>query len=354
MADLEDHHPFAVEHTGAASVEHTGATSDELDAAEQAPLLDELTRARALLAAQPVVEGHTDPPRVFDPEDLLPVRVAEVGAQLWSLRVEPDEDAADVIGTLRRIDGIRALVDACPEDLRLATTTAEMAHAVNCGRVGVVLGPVSWSALAGSIAALRAYHALGVRAVNLTRFDGFAREAVREMNRLGLVVDLSGADADSVRRTLALTRTPVLLTRADPEELPDDVLGLLGRNGGVCMVPVTEDPSATADVLDRVRALAGPQCVGLSHTTALAHVTDLSQTTDPAHTTDLPHATDLAHTTGLPPATDPADGYAPLFAELLRRDWPASDLVALSHDNATRALREAEFHSRSKRLRHAA
>lgn len=310
MADLEDHDPFTVEHTGAAS--------GELDSPGQPLRLDESTRAQALLAAQPVVEGHTEPPLVFDPEDLPPMRAAEVAAQFWSLWTPPDEG---VIGTLRRIDGIRALVAACPEDLRLAQTTAEMAHAVNCGRVAAVLGPVSWSAVAGSIAALRAYHALGVRAVNLTRFDGFAREAVREMNRLGLVVDLSGADPESVRRTLALTRAPVLLTRAEPEELrelPDDVLGLLGGNGGVCMVPVTEDPSAAADALDRVRALAGPHCVGLSHT------------------------------------TDPATGYAPLFAELLRRDWPAPDLVALSHDNATRTLREAEFLSRTKRLRGAA
>lgn len=307
MADLQEAQPFAVEHTGAAS--------GDLDAPEQPPPLDELARAQALLAAQPVVEGYTDPPRVFDLEDLPPVRAAEAGAQLWSLSVESDEG---VIGTLRRIDGIRALVALCPEQLRLADTTDEMAHAVNCGRVAVFLGPVSWSALAGSIAALRAYHALGVRAVNLTRFDGFAREAVREMNRLGLVVDLSGADPESVRRALALTRAPVLLTRADPEELPDDVLGLLGRNGGVCMVPVTEDPSATADVLDRVRALAGRHCVGLSHT------------------------------------TDPATGYAPLFAELLRRGWPAPDLVALAHDNATRTLREAEFLARTARMRRAA
>ncbi|MFJ3586460.1 membrane dipeptidase [Streptomyces sp. NPDC090127] len=306
MADLEDHHPFAPEHTGAAS--------GELDAPEPPLPVDELARAQALLAAQPVIEGHTDPPREFDPEDLPPTRAAEAGVQLWSLHVEAEES---VIGTLRRIDGIRALVAACPEDLRLAQTTAEMAHAMNCGRVAVVLGPVSWAALAGSIAALRAYHALGVRAVNLTRFDGFTREAVREMNRLGLVVDLSGADPETARRVLALTKSPVLLTLADPEELPDDVLGLLGRNNGVCMVPVTGQPSATADALDRVRTLAGPQCVGLSHT------------------------------------TDPDGGYAPLFAELLRRDWPASDLVALAHDNATRALRQAEFLSRTTRLRRA-
>ncbi|MFD0373569.1 membrane dipeptidase [Streptomyces sp. NPDC059071] len=276
--------------------------------------LDESTRARALLAAQPVVEGHTDPPHVTDPdpdpEDLPPVRAAEAGAQFWSLRVDADDG---VLGTLRRIDAVRALVAACPEHLRLAHTTAEMAHARNCGRVAVLLGPVSWAAVGGSLAALRAYHALGVRAVSLTRYDRFAREAVREMNRLGLVVDLAGADPDTVRQALAVSRAPVLLTRAEPDALPDDVLGLLGEKGGVCMVPVTPDASATADALDRLRALAGPRSCGLSHTTV------------------------------------PAAGYAPLFAELLRRDWQAQDLVALAHGNATRALRETEFRARAYR-----
>lgn len=190
-----------------------------------------------------------------------------------------------------------------------------MAHARNCGRVAALLGPVSWTALGASAATLRAYHALGVRAVNVTRFDRFAREAVREMNRIGLAVDLSGADQDTVRRTLAVTRAPALLTRAAPEGLPDDVLALLGENGAVCMVTVTDEPAAVADVLDRVRTQAGAHCVGVSHTTV------------------------------------PAVGYVPLFAELLRRGWTAQELVGLAHANVTRALRETEFLSRTNRIR---
>ncbi|MGA5197548.1 membrane dipeptidase [Streptomyces exfoliatus] len=306
MAELLDDHP---------SLSTVPAAAGELDVPEPPPPLDETSRARAVLAAQPVVEGHTDLPPSLDPEDLPPVRAREAGAQFWSLRVEDDEG---VIGTLRRIDAVHALVAACPEDLRLAHTTSEMADARNRGRVAALLGPVGWTALGGSAATLRAYQALGVRAAGLTRFDRFARDAVREMNRIGLAVDLSGADEDTVRRTLAVTRAPALLTRAAPEELPDDVLGLLGENGAVCMVTVTDDPAAVADVLDRVRAVAGPHCVGVSHTTA------------------------------------PAVGYVPLFAELLRRGWPADDLVGLAHANVTRALRETEFLSRTNRIRPAA
>ncbi|MGW0121167.1 membrane dipeptidase [Streptomyces sp. NPDC003327] len=303
MADLDDHSPLS------AAPAAVGAP----DVPEPPPTpLDETARARAILAAQPVVEGYAELPRSLDPEDLPPPRAAQAGAQFWSLLVDADEG---VIGTLRRIDAVRALVAACPEALRIAQSTAEIAHAGNCGRVAAVLGPVGWSALGGSAATLRAYHALGVRAVNLTRFDRFAREAVREMNRIGLAVDLSGADPDTVRRVLDVTRAPALLTRAAPEELPDDVLAPLGANGAVCMVTVTDDPAATADVLDRVRAVAGPHCTGLSHVTA------------------------------------PAAGYVPLFAELLRRGWPAGELVGLAHANTTRALRETEFLARTNRIR---
>ncbi|MFD7965010.1 membrane dipeptidase [Streptomyces zaomyceticus] len=306
MADLLDDHP---------TLSTVPAAAGEPAPPEPPPPLDETARARALLAAQPVTEGHTELPRSLDPEDLPPARAGEAGAQLWSLHVEADEG---IVGTLRRIDAVRALVAACPEDLRLAQTTSEMAHARNCGRVAALLGPVAWTALGGSAATLRAYHALGVRAVNLTRFDRFARDAVREMNRIGLAVDLSGADQDTVRSTLEVTRAPALLTRAAPEGLPDDVLGLLGANGAVCMVAVTDDPSTAADVLDRVRTEAGAHCAGVSHTTA------------------------------------PAVGYVPLFAELLRRGWSAQELVGLAHANVTRALRETEFLARTNRIRPAA
>ncbi|MFJ8298872.1 membrane dipeptidase [Streptomyces sp. NPDC094447] len=279
------------------------------------PPLDETSRARALLAAQPVVEGRTELPGSLDPEDLPPVRAAEAGAQFWALDAGPGEESASVVGTLRRIDAVRALVAGCPEDLRLAQTTSEMAHARNCGRVAALLGPVGWTALDASAATLRAYHALGVRAVNLPLFDRFARGAVREMNRIGLSVDLSGADEDTVRRALEATRAPALLTRAAPEELSDDVLGLLGGNGAVCMVTVTDDPAAAADLLDRVRERAGAHVAGISRTTA------------------------------------PAVGYVPLFAELLRRGWSAQDLVGLAHGNVTRALRQTEFLARTNRIR---
>ncbi|MET9438876.1 membrane dipeptidase [Streptomyces sp. NPDC006551] len=308
MADLLDDPP---------DLSAASAAAGELDPqGPPPPPTDADEHARALLAAYPVVEGYADLAELPDPEELPPLRAEGVGTQFWSLHAGPGDDA--VVETLRRIDTVRTLVAACPEHLRLARTTAEIADAANCGRAAALLGPVSATALGGSLATLRAYHLLGVLAVTLSgldRFDRFAHDAVREMNRLGVLVDLSGATPDTMRGALAVTKAPVLLTRGEPEALPDDVLALLGENGGVCMIPVTEGASATADALDRLRALAGPGSVGLSH------------------------------------CPDPGSGYRELVVELLQRGWPDQDVRALTRTNATRALRESEFRSRATRLR---
>ncbi|MGW0469458.1 membrane dipeptidase [Streptomyces sp. NPDC003027] len=309
MADLLDDAP---------DLSAASAAAGELDppGPPPPPASDEDEHARALLAAYPVVEGYMDVPEPPDPEDLPPPRAQGVGAQFWSLRAGPGDDA--VLETLRRIDTVRTLVAACPEHLRLARTTAEVSDAANCGRAAALLGPVSATALGGSLATLRAYHALDVLAVTLSGlddFDRFAHDAVREMNRLGVLVDLSGAAPDTIRAALAVTKAPVLMTRGEPEALPDEVLALLGENCGVCMVPVTGGVSATADALDRLRALAGPGSLGLAH------------------------------------CPDPGSGYRELVVELLQRGWPDQDIRALTRANATRVLRESEFHSRATRLR---
>ncbi|MFF7182644.1 membrane dipeptidase [Streptomyces sp. NPDC008121] len=303
MADLLDDAP---------ALSAASAAVGELDDAGPPSAPDE-ERARVLLAAHPVIEGHAHLTEVPDPEDLPLPRAPEVAAQFWSLHPEPGEDP--VVDTLRRIDTVRALVAACPEDLRLARTTTEMDDARNCGRVAAVLGPASAAALGGSLATLRAYQQLGVRAVTLTGFDRFTHQVVREMNRLGVLVELSGAAPDTLRSALETTKAPVLFTRAEPEAIPDDVLGLLGRNGGVCMVPPADGVSVAADALDRLRALAGARSVGLSHSPA-------------------PHT-----------------GYPGLVAELLRRGWPEEDIQGLTGGNVARVLRETEFHSRATRLR---
>lgn len=327
---------------------------------------DPLARARELLALHPVVDGHNGLAHAVrsvpwcDLElgeesldtDVPRLRAGGVGAQFWSLQVPADHlgDRA-VSATLDRIDLVGALVAQYPEALRLAHGSAEMAHARNCGRVAALLGPVSGHALAESLGTLRAFHALGVRSITLagTRWtegeDGltrFGQEVVREMNRLGILADLTGASPGTMRRTLTVAKAPVVFSHSaaraltdHPWNVPDDVLRMLRDNNGICMVSFAADQVArphaeatihdVADHLDRVRDLAGPDCVGLGA----------------AYDTGTEHATTL---------TD-VSGYPHLIAELLDRDWTESEIAGLTWGNAARVMREAEFTGRATRLR---
>ncbi|GAA2461598.1 dipeptidase [Streptomyces lavendulocolor] len=350
MADLQDH-PCAASSA-------IGDFDDTPDGLAEAPTPAEvdIERARVLLAAQLVVDGHNTLAQELDrthwhdlqhgsaflDTDIPRIRAGGVGAQFWSLHVPPGPAA--VQETLDRIDAVRTLVESCPEALRLALTAADMVRARDCGRIASLLGPVSGAALGESLGTLRAYHALGVRSVGIagTRWTAdpagltpFGEEAVREMNRLGVLVDLSGASGATMERVLDISKAPVILSHSAAQALtphavnvPDDVLLRLRANGGVCMVSFAPDqvtrradqPATLWDVADHVehvREVAGPECVGLAGSYGL--------------TADAPH------TIGL----EDASSYPNLIAELLHRDWAEADIAGLTWGNAARVVREA-------------
>lgn len=236
---------------------------------------------------------------------------------------------------------------AHPEGLRLALTADDMADARNCGRIASLLGPVSGHAVGDSLGMLRAYHALGARSLSFagTRWAGnagegptpFGHEVVREMNRLGVLIDLTGAPAQTVHGVLAVTRAPVLLSHSGARHSPttpanasDDVLRALTPDKGVCMVGFAPEQtvSRVADHLDHVREVAGPECVGLSG----MYGTDVA---------DVPHADDLRD----------VSCYPHLIAELLDRGWDEADIALLTWGNAARVVRDTEFTSRVARRR---
>ncbi|MEU1176481.1 dipeptidase [Streptomyces sp. NPDC005820] len=317
---------------------------------------DPLERAYVLLARYPVADGCSGLPRVlrelpwYDLQlgesavatDVPRLRRGRVGALFCALQ-PPDGLAPDraLAATLEQLDLARAVVAAHPEGLRLARTAGEVLDARNCGRVAVVLGSATAAALDGSLAVLRVLRSLGLRVLTLAGtpwaseagLTRFGEETVREMNRLGVLVDLSGASDATIGRALALSRTPVLATRSaaralrpHPDNLPDDLLAELGAAGGVCMVPLAAEQtgptlSDVADHLDHVRAVAGPASVGLSGT----------------------YDTGAAHPQGLADAS----GYPHLVAELLDRGWPEPDVALLTWGNVQRALRTADFAARA-------
>ncbi|MFF7390992.1 dipeptidase [Streptomyces scabiei] len=320
----------------------------------------ELAEADAFLDAHPVADGYSGLPWVlrqlprYDLElgeggvdtDVPRMRKGHIGALFWSLHLPEGLEGERAVGaTLEQLDLVRTVVDAHPEGLRLTYSAGETTDARNCGRVAVLLGPAGAPAIGDSLAILRSLHALGLKALTLagaswageSGLSRFGEEVVREMNRLGVLADLSGAGEETVRRALAVSRAPVVCTRSaaaalrsHPANLPDDLLAALGEARGLCMVPLTAEqtgPSVrdVADHLDHVRAIAGPECVGLSGTydSGAAHPRDLTD----------------------------ASCYPRLVAELMHRGWPEPDLALLTWGNVQRVLRTADFTARAARDR---
>ncbi|MGW7287702.1 membrane dipeptidase [Streptomyces sp. NPDC054847] len=313
------------------------------------PPADPLARATRLLRTHPVIDGYSGLAPVlrsmhwYDLEageslletDVPRLRRGGVGAQFWSLQAPAGSAGSPSLGaTMELIDLVRATVAECPEGLRLALSADELVDSWNCGRIAALLGPMAGEALGDSLAVLRAVYALGVRSVTLAGarwtqggLTPFGHEMVREMNRLGVLIDLSGCTADTMRRTFLITRAPVVLSH-HAEPLPDDVLHALRGNHGVCMVPCTAGTlPATADLLDHVRETAGPEAVAISG----------------AYDTGLPHAAGLHDVSCLPR----------LIAELLERGWAESEVMGLTWSNVARVLRGAEFAARAAQPRRA-
>ncbi|MEV0218603.1 dipeptidase [Streptomyces sp. NPDC050704] len=321
---------------------------------------DPLARAHALLAAHPVADGYSGLPWAlrhlawYDLElgestidtDVPRLREGHVGALFWSLHLPEGLVGERAVGaTLEQLDLVKTVVEAHPEGLRMALSAAQVTDARNCGRVAVLLGPAGAAALGDSLGILRALHTLGLRVLTLSGaswagkngLTRFGEEVVREMNRLGVLADLSGASDPTVTRVLGVSKAPVLCTRSaaralrpHPANLPDDTLAELGANKGLCLVPLTAEqtgPSVrdVADHLDHVRGIAGPECVGLSGT----------YDSGAAHPQDLPDAS----------------GYPKLIAELLVRGWSESDVALLTWGNVQRVLRGADFTARAARGR---
>jgi microsomal dipeptidase-like Zn-dependent dipeptidase len=323
---------------------------------------DLLARAHALLAAHPVADGYSGLPWAlrrlpwFDLElgesavdtDVPRMREGHVGALFWALHLPEGLTGDRAVGvTLEQLDLVKTVVRAHSEGLRLADTPGPITDVRHSGRVAVLPGPAGAAALGDSLGILRSLHGLGLRALTLsgaswaseTGLTRFGEEVLREMNRLGVLADLSGASADTVRRACAASKAPVLCARSaaralrpHPANLPDDLLAELGAARGLCMVPLTAEqtgPSVrdVADHLDHVREVAGPQCVGLSGT----------------YDAGAAHPQDLAD----------ASCYPHLVAELLRRGWTEPDIALLTWGNVQRVLREADFTAREAQRRRA-
>ncbi|WHM38418.1 dipeptidase [Streptomyces sp. BPTC-684] len=326
---------------------------------------DVRTRIHALLRAHPVADGYNTLAQVLvntpwhDLElgessldtDIPRMRHGGVGAQFWSLMVAAD-CPDPVSATLERVDRLRTLVDACPEGLRLAQAVGDLADARNHGRIASLFGPVAAHALGDSLGTVRAYHALGVRAVALTATTSwtragltrFGQEVVRELTRLGMLIDLSGAAPETVRQTLGCAKAPLIFTRSaaraltdHPLNVTDELLDGFAENGGVCLVSFAPAqvaragrPGCVLDVADHIehlRDVVGPGHIGLSGGYGLK--------------------AGAPRTVGL----EDASRYPVLLAELIGRGWDDTDLAALTWGNLARVIRDVDFAARAAQPR---
>ncbi|MFE6978361.1 dipeptidase [Streptomyces sp. NPDC057682] len=372
--------------------------------------MDRSAEARALLAEYPVVDGHNDLPWALREQvgydldardiatdqsahlhtDLPRLRAGGVGAQFWSVYVRSDLAGDDAVAaTLEQIDVVAELLGRYPADLRRALTADDMETARAEGRIASLMGAEGGHSIHNSLGTLRGLYALGVRYMTLTHNDNiawadsatdepgvgglspFGHEVVREMNRTGMLVDLSHVAATTMRDALATTVAPVMFSHSSsravcdhPRNIPDDVLALLPANGGIAMatfVPKFVLPEAVAwtkaadenlrahglhqlDTTERAMKLhaafeaAHPRPVATAATIA-DHLDHMREVAGIDH---IGIGGDYDGTAFLPQGLESVAGYPNLIAELLGRGWSAADLSKLTWRNAVRVLRAAE------------
>ncbi|BDM66829.1 dipeptidase [Streptomyces nigrescens] len=375
--------------------------------------------ARELLTRWPVVDGHNDLPWALREQvrydldrrdiatdqsatlhtDLPRLRAGGVGAQFWSVYVRADYagDTA-VSATLEQIDAVRQLVARYPDALRLAHTADDIEAARAEGRIASLMGAEGGHSINNSLATLRTLHQLGVRYMTLThndtidwadsatdepRHDGlsaFGEEVVREMNRCGMLVDLSHVSADTMRDALRVSTAPVIFSHSSaravcdhPRNVPDDVLAQLPANGGIAMATFVPKFVLPEAVEWTRRADENMRAHGLHHldtteegmavhrafeaanprprATAATVADHLDHMREVAGVEHIGIGGDFDGTAFTPDDLADVAGYPNLIAELLDRNWSEADLAKLTWQNAVRTLRAAEDVARAERQR---
>ena len=368
-------------------------------------------RIDQILKRTPLIDGHNDLPEQLRENyklsveglasgtdkrekplmtDMARLRQGGVGGQFWSVWIDGTYKGDEAIRmTIEEIDIVARMAKAYPNDLEMAFTADDLERAHRRGRVGSLIGVEGGRQMGGSLAALRQFYRLGARYMTLThnqttewadagtdepKFGGlspFGLEVVKEMNRLGMLVDLSHTAPTTMKDAIAASRAPVIFSHSDvaalnphPRNVPDDVLQLLRANGGVVMitfVPGFLSPDVWAWAREqsaeeaRLKSLfsysKAKQEAGLK-SWETAH--PRPPVTVGAVADHIEHVVKVAgydrvgiggDLDGIPYGVEGlggVEGYPLLFAELIRRGWSDKNLAKLAGGNVLRALRKAE------------
>ncbi|KAK1225291.1 hypothetical protein PQX77_011810 [Marasmius sp. AFHP31] len=354
---------------------------------------DPMAAALAILDKAPVIDGHIDLPivarsryanNVSDIDlnsmpmhvDIPRLRKGKVGGYFWSVYVQcanPEQEGEDFLNaswrvrdTLEQIDVSRLLIEKYPDTFRLALGTRDIESAIEDGKIASLIGVEGGHQLGNSIAVLRQYHALGVRYVTLTHtcnnafadscgiFPGFppplhgglsglGRSLIDEMNRLGVLVDLSHTSDDTARQALNHSKAPVIWSHSSARavhghqrNVPDDILELIGTEEGkkdaVVMVNFATPfiapagkatVEAVADHVEHIAQVAGKKHVGLG--------------------------SDFDGISEAPVGLEDVSKYPALIAELYKRGWNKYELAGVTGGNLLRVFQGAEMVSEQLR-----
>jgi len=367
---------------------------------------------REVLAGTPLVDGHNDAPwqirerfggdldrvdlrdttglRPTMHTDLARLEAGGVGGQFWSVFVPVSLEGGDAVtAVLEQVDLVQRMVARYPGELELAWTAADVRRAHREGRVASLLGVEGGHCIDDSLGVLRQLRRLGVRYLTLTHWTGtawadaatapprvgglgpFGVEVVREMNRLGMLVDLSHVSAEAMHDALDASRAPVIFSHSGvravnphPRNVPDDVLRRLPANGGVVMVnfgayfvsrAYTEWWASVKAERARLETLhpgddgvvaAGVEAWQEDHPAPPVTLAELADHVDHVReVAGVGHVglgSDFDGISGLPEGLTDVGGYPALLAELARRGWDRDELAMVAGGNILRVMEEAD------------
>jgi membrane dipeptidase len=330
--------------------------------------------------SEPQPELDTDLPRL---------RAGDVRGQFWSVYVPCSYRGADAVtATLEQIDAVHTMIGHYPHALSLVTSAEGLQlTAQHGGPIASLLGAEGGHSIDNSLGTLRSLYRLGVRYLTLTHNENtdwadsatdeprhgglteFGREVVAEMNRLGMIVDLSHVSDDTMRDTLAISAAPVIFSHSStravcdhPRNVPDAVLAQLPETGGVCMitfVPAFVSPAvrewqvgleddaraAGVDVRDLVAmdALMQPYLSDQPTATLADVVAHCEHVREVAGIDHVGLGGDYDGVEGFPTGLEDVTGYPRLLDALADRGWSEADLAKIGWHNVTRVLGEAEI-----------
>ncbi|MBA4048394.1 MAG: membrane dipeptidase [Sphingomonas sp.] len=385
-------------------------------AAPAAPADDAALKARVerLLTASPVIDGHNDLPweirTKYDAKveavnlnkdtsklplplqtDIPRLHRGHVGAQFWSVWITADNLGPRAVEmTLEEIDIVKRMVGAHPAVFELAGTAADIRRIAGSGKIAALMGVEGGHQIDGRLSVLRRYHDLGVRYMTLTHtlslpwadastdaprsggLSAFGRQVVAEMNRIGMMVDISHVSDATMAAVLATTKAPVIASHSSaralddaPRNIPDDLLTKIGANGGVVMVNFYPSfvsqawrnwDKARTDYAKSIGASA--ESYGANAAAALIAWERTHPEPIVTSATIADHVEHIARIAGkgavglgsdydgingtAPRDMTGVDGYPALFVELARRGWSDAELAGLAQGNILRVMAQAE------------